>query len=316
MDVEYGHPVEIIIDEAEQGNRLDSVLSGRFGDMTRSYVQKLLAEGCVSAGDGAKAVKNYKVRTGDRFVVTVPEPETIDAEPENIPLDIVYEDDDLLVVNKPRGMVVHPAPGNHSGTLVNALMYHCGGSLSTINGVIRPGIVHRIDKDTSGLLVVAKSDAAHEGLAEQFAVHSIIRNYRAVVYNNIKEDEGTIDANIGRSSRDRKKMAVVPRGKGRRAVTHYRVLERAGAFTYIECVLETGRTHQIRVHMADAGHPLLGDPVYGPKKRAFGIEGQVLHAKVLGFVHPITGELLKFDSELPDYFKNAMKLAGFDTDRN
>ncbi|MDD7408752.1 MAG: RluA family pseudouridine synthase [Anaerovoracaceae bacterium] len=313
MQDSTGQPVRITIEENEKGRRLDAVLSDRFADQTRSYIQKLLADGCVTASAGAKAVKNYKVRPGDLFEVSLPEPELLDVEPEDIPLDIVYEDDDLIVVNKPQGMVVHPAPGNPDGTLVNALMYHCGDSLSTINGVIRPGIVHRIDKDTSGLLVAAKSDRAHEGLAEQFAVHSITRRYRAVVYNNIKEDEGTVDANIGRSSRDRKKMAVVPSGKGRHAVTHYRVLDRAGSFTYIECVLETGRTHQIRVHMASKGHPLLGDPLYGPKKHAFGIEGQVLHAKVLGFIHPVTGEKMLFDSQLPDHFIRAMKQAGFKT---
>ncbi|MDD6255156.1 MAG: RluA family pseudouridine synthase [Eubacteriales bacterium] len=313
MQDEYDRdPVVVTITEQESGRRLDSVLSERFSSMTRSYIQKLIAEGCVSAGEGAKAVKNYKVRPGDVFTASIPEPEVLDVEPENIPLDIVYEDSDIIVVNKPQGMVVHPATGNSSGTLVNALMYHCGDSLSTINGIIRPGIVHRIDKDTSGLIVAAKSDRAHEGLAKQFAVHSIIRRYRAVVYNNIREDEGSVDANIGRSTRDRKKMAVVPAGRGRRAVTHYRVLERAGAFTYIECRLETGRTHQIRVHMAYTGHPLLGDPLYGPRKKAFGIEGQVLHAKVLGFVHPVTGENMLFDSELPEHFRYAMKLAGLD----
>ena len=218
-------------------------------------------------------------------------------------------------MNKPSGMVVHPAVGNHTGTLVNAVMFHCGDQLSSINGVVRPGIVHRIDKDTSGLLVIAKTDAAHRGLAEQFAVHSIKRAYRAVVYNNIKEDDGRVDAPIGRNPKDRLKMAVVSADKGRRAVTNYHVIERSGKFTYVECRLETGRTHQIRVHMAYIGHPLLGDPLYGPRKGMSGVTGQVLHAKELGFVHPITGEYMEFDSELPPEFVKALKKAGFDTER-
>ena len=296
----------------DAGKRLDAYLASRLEGLTRSWLQKLIESGNVTLEGCEKTAKNYRIKEGDRVRVQLPEPEILRVDPENIPLDIVYEDDDLLVVNKPRGMVVHPAAGNFTGTLVNAVMYHCRGQLSSINGVVRPGIVHRIDKDTSGLLVVAKTDSAHKGLAEQFAVHSIKRAYRAVVYNNITQDSGRIDAPIGRSSRDRMKMAVTAEDRGRRAVTNYRVLERTGKFTYIECRLETGRTHQIRVHMSHQGHPLLGDQVYGPRKGLKGIDGQVLHAKELGFVHPATGKYVEFDSPLPDYFTQAMKKAGFE----
>lgn len=301
--------------EENAGERIDAFLASKLHDVTRSWLQKLIEAGNVSVEGREKLAKNYKLRAGDRLTVELPEPETLDVLPENIPLDIVYEDKYLLVVNKPSGMVVHPAVGNHTGTLVNAVMFHCGDQLSSINGVVRPGIVHRIDKDTSGLLVIAKTDAAHRGLAEQFAVHSIKRAYRAVVYNNIKEDDGRVDAPIGRNPKDRLKMAVVSADKGRRAVTNYHVIERSGKFTYVECRLETGRTHQIRVHMAYIGHPLLGDPLYGPRKGMSGVTGQVLHAKELGFVHPITGEYMEFDSELPPEFVKALKKAGFDTER-
>lgn len=301
--------------EENAGERIDAFLASKLHDVTRSWLQKLIEAGNVSVEGREKLAKNYKLRAGDRLTVELPEPETLDVLPENIPLDIVYEDEYLLVVNKPSGMVVHPAVGNHTGTLVNAVMFHCGDQLSSINGVVRPGIVHRIDKDTSGLLVIAKTDAAHRGLAEQFAVHSIKRAYRAVVYNNIKEDDGRVDAPIGRNPKDRLKMAVVSADKGRRAVTNYHVIERSGKFTYVECRLETGRTHQIRVHMAYIGHPLLGDPLYGPRKGMNGLTGQVLHAKELGFVHPITGEYMEFDSELPPEFVKALKKAGFDTER-
>lgn len=301
--------------EENAGERIDAFLASKLHDVTRSWLQKLIEAGNVSVEGREKLAKNYKLRAGDRLTVELPEPETLDVLPENIPLDIVYEDKYLLVVNKPSGMVVHPAVGNHTGTLVNAVMFHCGDQLSSINGVVRPGIVHRIDKDTSGLLVIAKTDAAHRGLAEQFAVHSIKRAYRAVVYNNIKEDDGRVDAPIGRNPKDRLKMAVVSADKGRRAVTNYHVIERSGKFTYVECRLETGRTHQIRVHMAYIGHPLLGDPLYGPRKGMSGVTGQVLHAKELGFVHPITGEYMEFDSELPTEFVKALKKAGFDTER-
>ena len=301
--------------EENAGERIDACLASKLQDVTRSWLQKLIEAGNVSVEGREKLAKNYKLRAGDRLTVELPEPETLDVLPEDIPLDIVYEDEYLLVVNKPAGMVVHPAVGNYTGTLVNAVMFHCGDQLSSINGVVRPGIVHRIDKDTSGLLVIAKTDAAHRGLAEQFAVHSIKRAYRAVVYNNIKEDDGRVDASIGRNPKDRLKMAVVSADKGRRAVTNYHVIERSGKFTYVECRLETGRTHQIRVHMAYIGHPLLGDPLYGPRKGMSGVTGQVLHAKELGFVHPITGEYMEFDSELPTEFVKALKKAGFDTER-
>ena len=226
--------------------------------------------------------------------------------PEDIPLDIMYEDDDLIVINKPQNMVVHPAPGHYTGTLVNALMFRCGDNLSGINGVLRPGIVHRIDKDTSGVLVIAKSDLAHKGLSEQLAEHSMKRVYNAIVYNSFSEESGTVDRNIDRSKNDRKKMAVVMQG-GRNAVTHYKVIEKLGKYTWVELQLETGRTHQIRVHMSYIGHPLLGDPVYGPKKCPFNLNGQVLHAKVLGFIHPRTGEYMEFNSELPDYFSSLIE---------
>ncbi len=297
--------------EENAGERIDAFLAANLQDVTRSWLQKLIEAGNVSVEGRDKLAKNYKLRAGDRLTVELPEPETLDVLPEDIPLDIVYEDEHLLVVNKPAGMVVHPAVGNYTGTLVNAVMFHCGDQLSSINGVVRPGIVHRIDKDTSGLLVIAKTDAAHRGLAEQFAVHSIKRAYRAVVYNNIKEDDGRVDAPIGRNPKDRLKMAVVSADKGRRAVTNYHVIDRSGKFTYVECRLETGRTHQIRVHMAYIGHPLLGDPLYGPRKGMAGVNGQVLHAKELGFVHPITGEYMEFDSELPPEFEKALKKAGF-----
>lgn len=305
---------EIITMEAGSegaGTRIDAFLARQLAGVTRSWLQKLIESGNVAVEGRETLSKNYKLRAEDRITVELPEPEVLDVLPEDIPLDIVYEDSDLLVVNKPRGMVVHPAVGNYTGTLVNAVMHHCGDQLSSINGVVRPGIVHRIDKDTSGLLVVAKNDSAHRGLAEQFAVHSIHRAYRAVVYNNFREDEGRIDAPIGRNPKDRLKMAVVSEQMGRRAVTNFKVLERAGAFNLVECRLETGRTHQIRVHMAYLGHPLLGDPLYGPKKGLKGVRGQILHAKELGFVHPATGAYMEFDSPLPEYFVSAMKKAGF-----
>ncbi len=311
MKHEYsGGTVTVTADRESEGKRLDAFLASEFADMTRSYIKKLIDSGAVEFSGGKKAKSSAKLREGDIICVCVPEPEKLDITPEDIPLEIVYEDEHLLVVDKPKGMVVHPAPGNYSGTLVNAVLYHCRGRLSSINGVIRPGIVHRIDKDTSGLLVVAKSDEAHAGLAEQLESHSMRRAYRAVVYNNFKETEGTIDKNIGRDPKNRLKMAVTGENSGKRAVTDYRVIERSGNFCFIECRLRTGRTHQIRVHMAYIGHPLLGDPVYGPKKGAFGIEGQVLHAFELGFVHPVTGEELFFNSPLPEYFKAAMKKAG------
>ena len=292
-------------DEALAGIRIDKALSLVFEDFTRSHIQSVLSDGAVKV-NGKTVGKRCKLSPGDEVVFTVPEPTLLSAEPENIPLDIVYEDSDLLVVNKPRGLVVHPAPGNESGTLVNALMYHCKGSLSGINGVIRPGIVHRIDKDTSGLLIVAKNDFSHEKLAMQIKDHSFKRQYRAVVHGNIKDDFGTVDAPIGRSTKDRKKMCVTDKNS-RHAVTHYEVLDRFDGFTYIKVTLETGRTHQIRVHMSYIGHPVAGDPVYGPKNGVTKLNGQCLHAGLIGFIHPRDGRYMEFESDLPDYFTAFLK---------
>ena len=302
------NPLEFIIEDEMQGTRLDMVLSLVIEEASRNHLQKLIEAGEVTVNNTVNDSKKYKVKTGDVIKVAIPEPVSLDVNPEDIPIEIIYEDEDLLVVNKPKGMVVHPAAGNYTGTLVNAILFHCK-SLSSINGVIRPGIVHRIDKDTSGLLMIAKNDMAHRSLAEQLACHSITRAYRAVVYNNLKEDEGTVNAPVGRDPKNRLKMAVT-RLNCKEAVTHYKVLQRFGAFTYIEARLETGRTHQIRVHMAYINHPLLGDAVYGPKKKALGIESQMLHAKLLGFHHPKTGKYMEFDSELPKEFANIIKKLG------
>lgn len=290
-----------VLPEAE-GQRLDRFLTDRCEGITRSALQNLIEEGAALC-NGSPVPKRYKIRAGDAVSITIPDPRPLDAQPQDIPLDIVYEDDSLIVVNKPKGMVVHPAPGNPDGTLVNALLYHCAGQLSGIGGAIRPGIVHRIDKDTSGLLVVAKNDEAHQALSEQMSVHSIHRVYHAVVYGNLKEDSGFVEAPIGRDPRDRKKMAVTD-NHSRYAYTGWQVLERFGNFTYIACRLKTGRTHQIRVHMASIGHPLAGDAVYGPKNVIRALNGQCLHAKELGFVHPVTGEYMQFDSPLPAYFND------------
>lgn len=289
----------------KQGERLDAALAGLIDDMSRSAIAKLIEDGKVTVNGGTCTQKKYKVSAGDEVTIIIPEPEMLEVKAEDIPLDIVYEDEDVLVVNKPKGMVVHPGAGNYTGTLVNAIMYHCGDSLSSINGVIRPGIVHRIDKDTSGLLMIAKNDMAHQSLAAQLAEHSIKRAYQAIVYNNFNEDEGFVEAPIGRDPKDRLRMAVTDRNS-RYAYTGYRVLERFGRFTHIECVLKTGRTHQIRVHMAYIKHPLLGDETYGPKKTFYGAESQMLHAKTLGFVHPRTGEYMEFDSELPEEFQKVL----------
>lgn len=283
------------------GVRIDKFISENADGITRSGVAKLIEDGNVTV-DGKEISKNYKCKENDEITVFIPDAKPLEARAENIPLDIVYEDSDLLVVNKPKGMVVHPAAGNYDGTLVNALLYHCDGSLSGINGVIRPGIVHRIDKDTSGLLIVAKNDFAHIHLAEQIKDHSFHRAYQAVVYGNIREDSGTVNQPIGRNPNDRKKMAVTLKNS-KNATTHYEVINRFGDFTHIRCILETGRTHQIRVHMAYIGHPLAGDMVYGPKKVIKSLEGQCLHAGEIGFVHPRTGQYMEFKSELPDYFK-------------
>lgn len=284
--------MEIFTIETDDVNkRVDVFLNEEMEDVSRSALQKNIEKGNITV-NGEKISKNYKLHLGDIVEAELPPPENIDIVPEDIPLDIMYEDDDLIVINKSQNMVVHPAPGHYTGTLVNALMFHCGDNLSGINGVLRPGIVHRIDKDTSGVLVIAKSDLAHKGLSEQLAEHSMKRVYNAIVYNSFSEESGTVDRNIDRSKNDRKKMAVVMQG-GRNAVTHYKVIEKLGKYTWVELQLETGRTHQIRVHMSYIGHPLLGDPVYGPKKCPFNLNGQVLHAKVLGFIHPRTGEYME-----------------------
>lgn len=296
---------EFQVDAASEGIRIDLFLTEQMEGQSRSYLQKLLKEGAVLA-NGKAAKSNYKVHTGDKIRLSLPEPVELEVKACPMQLDILYEDSDVILINKPKGMVVHPAAGHDDDTLVNGLMHHCQGNLSGINGVLRPGIVHRIDKDTTGVLVVCKNDNAHGCLAEQLKVHSITRRYRAVVHGVLKEDEGCIDAPIGRSEKDRLKMAVNEKN-GKRAVTHYRVLERFRDFTYIECRLETGRTHQIRVHMASVGHPLLGDPLYGPAKCPYALEGQTLHAAVLGFVHPSTGEYMEFEAPLPAYFEELLE---------
>ncbi len=288
-----------------EGTRLDAFLASELDGISRSAVQRLIGEGAVSLNGSICGSKKYKVRAGDTFTVTLPEIKKSDIKPEDIPIDIVYEDDAVLVVDKPKGMVVHPAPGNPSGTLVNAVLFHCGGRLSSINGVERPGIVHRIDKDTSGLLVIAKTDAAHESLAAQLEEHSVTRAYRALVHDNIKQDEGRIDMPVGRDPSNRLRMAVTEKNS-KRAVTGYRVLERFGRATYIEARLETGRTHQIRVHMAYIKHPLIGDPLYGPAKSPYAEQGQMLHAYLLGFIHPVSGEYMEFESPLPEGFSDML----------
>ena len=294
---------EFIVEAEGAGQRIDRFLSGEDTGLSRSALQALVAEGHVLCNGKAPA-KSLKLKAGDVILMEIPDARPIEAVPQEIPLDIVYEDAHLLVVNKPKGMVVHPAPGNPDGTLVNALLWHCKGSLSGIGGEIRPGIVHRIDKDTSGLLVVAKDDATHIGLSQQMAVHSVERAYNTIVYGGFAQDEGFVESNLGRSKTDRKKMAVYPSTEPhtKYAYTGYKVLERLGEFTMLECRLKTGRTHQIRVHMASIHHPVAGDPIYGPHNCITSLHGQCLHAKTLGFIHPITGEHLRFDSELPDYF--------------
>ena len=296
--------VNLFPDDFLIGMRLDKFLSDEREDMSRSYIQQLIDAGNISVND-KKAKASYKIRKGDKITLAIPEPEELSIEPENIPLDIVYDDNDIVIINKPQGMVVHPAAGHYSGTLVNALMYHFGNQLSGINGIMRPGIVHRIDMNTSGLLVICKNDMAHKSLSEQFSVHSITREYTAIVYNSFSETEGTVDKPIGRSKNDRKKMAIVP--DGRRAVTHYTVLRKLkNDFSLVQLRLETGRTHQIRVHMTSINHPLLGDDVYGPKKCPFNLAGQMLHAGKIGFIHPSTKEYIEFNSELPEYFNKVL----------
>lgn len=294
--------INCIFDDGES-RRLDMYIA-QIAEVTRSYAATLIADGCVLVNQKS-ASKNTKLKIGDVIDVTIPDAVEYTVTPENIPLDIVYEDEDLLVVNKPKNMVVHPAAGNYSGTLVNAILYHCGDSLSGINGVMRPGILHRIDKNTSGLLLVAKNDTAHLSLAEQIKEHSLTREYEAVVYGNLKNDNGTVDAPIARHPIKRKQMAIVADGKN--AVTHYTVLERFGEFTHVRLRLETGRTHQIRVHMASLGHPVAGDDVYGPKRVITKLGGQCLHARKIGFIHPKTHNYMEFTSDLPDYFTKFLK---------
>ncbi|CAB1248682.1 pseudouridylate synthase [Ruminococcaceae bacterium BL-4] len=300
-----GKKIELVVDHSGIGQRLDKYLGKAVEGLTRSAAEKLILSGNVTC-KGESLSKKELLKEGQTLSLFIPDPEPLDVKAENIPLEIVYEDDDLLVVNKPKGMVVHPAPGNYDGTLVNALLAHCGDSLSGINGVIRPGIVHRIDKDTSGLLIVAKNDYSHRKLAEQIKVHSFTRLYEAVVHGNLKEDSGTIDQPIGRHPIERKKMAVTQKNS-RPAITHYTVLKRYSQFTHVRLKLETGRTHQIRVHMAYLGHPVAGDPLYGPKHRVPGLNGQCLHARTIGFIHPRSGKYMEFTSELPLYFKEFLK---------
>lgn len=294
--------IEAVFDDGES-RRLDVYVSEISG-LSRSHAVKLIEQGLVLV-DGAVADKKLKLKPSQAVVITLPDPQPLETLPQEIPLDIIYEDNELLVVNKPKGMVVHPAAGNYEGTLVNALLHHCGDSLSGINGVIRPGIVHRIDKNTSGLLIVAKTDRAHTFLAEQIKEHSFTREYEAVVYGNLKSDSGTVDAPIGRHPTHRKKMTVTDKNS-KNAVSHYTVIERLNGFTHIKVRLETGRTHQIRVHMAHIGHPVAGDEVYGPKKVIKSLDGQCLHARKIGFIHP-DGQYLEFSSELPEYFKSFLK---------
>ena len=288
-----------------EGERSDAFLARSLPDLTRSAAQKLLEQGMVTRR-GEALRKNDRLSPGEELEVTLPDPEPLDVVPQDIPLDVVYEDADVIVVNKPVGLVVHPAPGHPDGTLVNALLYHCGDSLSGVNGVLRPGIVHRIDRDTSGLIIAAKNDRSHLALAQQLQDHSLARTYEAVAVGGLKEDEGTVDAPIGRHPVDRKKMAI-DRKNGKRAVTHYTVLGRYPGYTHVECRLETGRTHQIRVHMASIGHPLLGDVVYGSKKPWPGLAGQCLHARKLRFIHPTTGKHVEVECPLPDWFQTVLK---------
>ena len=293
--------ITLAVSEDSGGTRLDAYISSQIEELSRNYAQQIIESGCVSVNGKEELSKKAKVKSGDSIEIDYPEPETLNVEPQDIPIEIVYEDDDVIVVEKPRGMVVHPSPGNFDGTLVNALMYHCGDTLSSINGTIRPGIVHRIDKDTSGLLMIAKNNIAHESLAAQLKEHSCTREYTALVYDNIREDELTVDRPIGRDEKNRLRRAVFG-SNPKESVTHIRVVKRYGKYTLIKARLETGRTHQIRVHMSYIKHPLVGDELYGPKKQTLPVKGQMLHAGVLGFLHPTTGEYMEFRSELPEYF--------------
>jgi 23S rRNA pseudouridine1911/1915/1917 synthase len=294
--------IEFVVEEESVNKRLDVFISDEFEEKSRSYIQKLIEDEHIKVNGQLKR-SHYKLKHNDIIILDIPEVQELVVSAENIPLNILYQDEDVVVVDKQQGMVVHPAPGNYSGTLVNALLYHCK-DLSGINGVARPGIVHRIDKDTSGVLVVAKNDKSHKKLAEQLKDHSMKREYIALVEGRIKTEEGTVDKPIARNPKDRLKMGIVQ--GGRKAITHYEVLERFEKYTLIKCILETGRTHQIRVHLAHIGHPLVGDPLYGFAKQKFNLEGQMLHAKKLGFVHPSTEEYIEFESELPEYFKKVI----------
>ena len=291
--------------QENQQMRLDKYLAEQFPEQTRSYLQKLIKDGEVLV-NGKNVKTGYQLSKGDEVSVNIPQPKELDVEPQKMDLDIVYEDEDVILINKPKGMVVHPAPGHTTDTLVNGLLYHCKDNLSGINGVARPGIVHRIDRDTTGILIVCKNDMSHNSIAAQLKEHSINRRYRALVHGNLKEDTGTVEGAIGRHPIDRKKMSINEKN-GKPAVTHYTVLERFGNYTLIECKLETGRTHQIRVHMSSIGHPLVGDEVYGPAKCPFKLQGQCLHAMVLGFVHPRSGEYMEFSAELPEYFEELLR---------
>ena len=309
MNREQDLRYEYIASAHQEGVRLDQFLAGELQGQSRSYIQKLIREERAKV-NGKKAKASLKIRVDDRIEMSLPPLKELSVEPEKMDLDIIYEDQDVILVNKPKDLVVHPAPGRYSGTLVNGLLYHCKDQLSGINGVLRPGIVHRIDKDTTGLLVVCKTDMAHRSLAEQLKEHTITRRYEAIIHNNLREESGTVEGPIGRDPRDRKKMAIEYKN-GKPAVTHYKVLDHLNhRFNYIQCRLETGRTHQIRVHMASIGHPLLGDPVYGPSGKAFAAmatQGQCLHARILGFVHPRTGEYMEFEAPLPEYFTDLLK---------
>lgn len=297
---------KIVVAETETGHRIDQFITSKYPDFSRSYVQKLIKDDKVTV-NGKKIKSNYKLVLNDEIIFSIPKPEELNIKPEDIPLDILYEDQDIIIINKGKNMVVHPAAGHYSGTIVNGLLYHCKDGLSGINGVLRPGIVHRIDRNTTGVIVVCKNDISHRCIAEQLKEHSITRKYNAIVYNCINEIEGTINAPIGRHPIERKKMAINYQN-GKQAVTHFTVLENLGGkYSHVECQLETGRTHQIRVHMASIHHPLVGDDIYGPSKNSFHLEGQALHARVLGFIHPTTKKYVEFEAPLPDYFEKLLK---------